>query len=57
MSDSSVAIRTAFVPAGSADQAQDDSEPGRSAGKGRNNGFLMPGDASGTANDWIVMTT
>jgi hypothetical protein len=57
LSDSAVAIRTSFVPAGSADQAHVKSAPGRSAGKGRNNGVLMPGDASGTANEWIVMTT
>jgi hypothetical protein len=57
MSDSSVAIRTAFTPAGSAAQAKDDETHGRSAGEGRNNGVLSPGTASGTANEWIELTT
>jgi hypothetical protein len=57
MSDSSVAIRTEFTPAGSAAQARADTGGGESIGRGRDNGVLIPGSATGFANQWITMAS
>lgn len=57
MSDSTVAIQTDFLPAGAAAQALIDPGRGQSGDRGRNNGVLVPNGASGSANEWIEMSS